>query len=660
MRHVIHTVALTLALLPIAGSLAQSDNKISQADLLRRTIDLDRLTQPPPAGEHSGLFSSHDRRQRETQDGRYIHWDADNDRGHFLRTITGDWAVMAEIKQPGALTRIWCDKPTGRIRIIIDDEIAIDAAMPDLFSGVVEPFGEPLSYFMQGDRGATLYFPIGFAQSCRVLCQEFAGEYQIDYTTFALGTHVQPFRPNLDDEARTALDEVTAAFANGLSEKQLFGAQRTAWYGGAPGEPLKTGEKFTWDLSGGGTVRALYVAMTDRNPSRDLYVLHKVIVRITYDGQSTPAIEVPLAQFFGTGYDRNLFRSLAMGTNLGTSMPGRFPTESWFMYCYFPMPFSKGMRIEFENLNRRALNMMFYMRVVREAPPEDALRFRVQSFTQNPCQVFDIPVLQATGPGRFVGMTLNVDCPREDWWGTGDHKMWIDGEQFPSILGTSTPGYFGNVRGLVLAKHALHGATVVSPVGKSSLYRWQIGDCVNFDKSLRCTLENWQTDQANDVYYNTVAYWYGAADAAVQTKRLREEDLALPGLRIPGAVEIEGNVQGKNWGHLYKQKHAGGNELSAKAAATITTREPVAINLPWKKPGRYQLLLRVLTGRSFDSVIVRNAQGELIGQVDYDRRDDGLYPVGEITIGTDPVQLSLECTRTVILDCFVLRPVEEQ
>lgn len=637
------------------AALAQT---ITQADLLRRLIDLDRLTLPPAEGERTGLFSSFDRRQMTIREGRYVHWDANQDRGQFLRTTDRGWAMMAEIEGPGAITRIWCEKPTGEVRVVLDGKTAIAAPLADLFNGALEPFGVPLSYEIPPGTGGVCWFPIGFSESCRVLSRKFEGEYQIDYVTFPPKTRVERFQSELSDQAQSMLDEVVRTFQRGFSDKQLFGGSGASPYGGQ--EDLQSGATFTWDLEGAGTIRAFYVSLTDEYEPRELYALHNLVLRVYWDGHQEPDVEVPLAAFFGTGFERNLYNSLVMGTDLGTKMPGRFANEGWFMYCYFPMPFAKGARIEIENLNRRKgrkIGIMLYLRVERTPPSSKALRFKVRTRKEDPCKTFDFPILETTRAGRLVGCVLNIDCPRNQWWGEGDHKIRIDDEPFPSILGTSTSGYFGNVTGLTSFRMPLHGATLVSQPGKSSVYRWHVADCVNFWRSLRLTLENWQYQQADDVYYNTVAYWYGQPGAAGSFEPLSPEALALPGLRIPGAVEIEGNIVSEHWGNLYKQKHAGGIELSGKAAATITSREPVQVDIPWDQPGRYRLKLRVLTGRSFGTVTVSDADGNPIGTVQYSRDSDGTYPVGEITLQGGKTRVVVQCDRTAVLDCWVLEPV---
>ena len=47
------------------------------------------------------------------------------------------------------------------------------------------------------------------------------------------------------------------------------------------------------------------------------------------------------------------------------------------------------------------------------------------------------------GSGRFVGVNLQIWNPRGGWWGEGDEKFFVDGENFPSFYGTGSEDYFG-------------------------------------------------------------------------------------------------------------------------------------------------------------------------------------------------------------------------
>jgi hypothetical protein len=320
------------------------------------------------------------------------------------------------------------------------------------------------------------------------------------------------------------------------------------------------------------------------------------------------------------------------------------------------MPFQQA-RIEIENRNEKKIGLMLYMRVEQATPDPDRLRFRAHFRRESPCKTFDFPLLETTGPGRIVGCVLNIDTPRNDWWGRGDHKLWMDGEAFPSMLGTSTAGYFANIVPLVGADRPLHGASLVSPHGKNSLYRWHLADAINFQKSVRFTIENWQPDNANDVFYNSIVYWYGPAGAGETGDRLTEADLAVEGLRIPGAVEIEGNVAGNDWGTVLKQKYAGRVELSGQTAANITTTEPVEIDIPCETPGRHRLSLRVHPTRSFETVAVASADGATIGTATYDRNSSGIYVIGELELKAGGNRVRVTCSRPTVIDCWILEQI---
>jgi hypothetical protein len=56
---------------------------------------------------------------------------------------------------------------------------------------------------------------------------------------------------------------------------------------------------------------------------------------------------------------------------------------------------------------------------------------------------FDWNYLTAQGQGVLAGDVLTVMNTSPDWWGEGDEKIFVDGEAFPSHLGTGTEDYYG-------------------------------------------------------------------------------------------------------------------------------------------------------------------------------------------------------------------------
>lgn len=412
-------------------------------------------------------------------------------------------------------------------------------------------------------------------------------------------------------------------------------------------------------------MRALYVALTDRVAPRDFYALHNLVLRVYSGADRTAAdVESPLVDFFGSGFDRNLYTGLTMGTNRVLDMPGEFVQESWFMYCYFPMPLQKGARIEIENLNTspKPIGVMVHALTDRDPPAGKTLVFRARFRQENPCKSFDFPVIEASGAGRLVGAVLAVDCPRAEWWGEGDHKIWIDGERYPSIFGTGSADFFGNVAPLKPHKGALAGVTAIAPHGKNSCYRFLVADSIPFQSGLRFTLENWQVNRAQDVSYATVAYWYGQREEKIEDKPLKQADLKVPGLRIPSAVEVEGKLEvaGKpdeSWGSPLKEVDAG-SELSGGAGATITTASPVIATIRAAKAGEYKLRLRTVPGRSFENIDVADAAGKPIGSVKWAFTTDYTFDVGVVTLAAGDNKLKITCSKKASLDCWILESVK--
>ena len=654
MRCMISVLLLVFILVcPVTMTVSAADaERITQADLLRRLIDLNRLTMPP-AGERTGMFSSYDRRARIDTRGNYVDWDADNDYGQFLRATTDGWQVMAEMEGPGAITRIWSADPHGQVRLILDGKPVIEADFADLFSGKLSPFEEPLCYVTPGG-GHNCYFPIGYNKSCQVLIRAGTSRYQINHVAFSPGTQVETFKRQLDDPTAQALHETAMAFLIGLSDKQLLGEARS--YPVVRRSVLDSGETISIEtFGGGGIIRALYVAITDQSPLKVPYALHRCILRIYFDNQERPSVEVPLIDFFGSGFDMARHNSLLCGTDKAIDMPpSRHPIESRFMYCHFPMPFSDIARVEIESHFRRKLGLMLWALVERGQPPAETLRFNAHFRKEDPCRVFDYPLLETTGHGRIVGCTLNVDCPRQAWWGAGDDKIWIDGEAFPSYFGTDSAGYLGDGNRLHIHAKPLQGVTCTGPYGRNSGYRWQINDCVNFEKSVRFTVENWQEEQARDTYYGSVVYWYGELGATHGFQPLTIEQLSPPGLRIPGAVEVEGHIISEGWGNLIKEKHARGVELSGQLAAVIATREPVLVNIPSERERAACLKVRIHPRRPFESIELRNTTGGMVGTVVYDRQTEGIYTFGTVNLRAGDNHFTLLCSKKAILDCWIL------
>ncbi len=120
--------------------------------------------------------------------------------------------------------------------------------------------------------------------------------------------------------------------------------------GGAKGRAfvsLPAGHTHTLlETTGSGRVTRLWLTVMDRSPA----MLRALRLEMFWDGESTPAVAVPLGDFFGA----NLGRTAPFHSALLANPEGRS------FVCEIPMPFRKGAKIQITNDGAKDLSHLFY------------------------------------------------------------------------------------------------------------------------------------------------------------------------------------------------------------------------------------------------------------------------------------------------------------
>jgi len=297
--------------------------------------------------------------------------------------------------------------------------------------------------------------------------------------------------------------------------------------GNADGYPLKPGEsKDILSTSGAGCIRHIFLTLH----SLEEHYLRKCVLRAWWDNEDHPSIEVPVADFFCVGHAAIAnYWSLPMNANTGGDS---IEKHRMGMNSFLPMPFARSARISVENQGEKPLRGLYWHVDYEQyaSLPGHALRFHAVWKRENPFHAVQAAtntdgkhnyiILEAHGAGHYVGCNLSVDNlnPQHgfSWFGEGDDMIFIDGEDMPSITGTGTEDYFCYAWGYPggLSSTPYHGVTVVGALegkaiysGKWTMFRFHIEDPIQFDKSIRVTLEVGHANtHANDVA--STAYWY--------------------------------------------------------------------------------------------------------------------------------------------------------
>jgi hypothetical protein len=288
----------------------------------------------------------------------------------------------------------------------------------------------------------------------------------------------------------------------------------------APGETLTV-----LDTDGPGTVAHLWFTINDDEP----YNLKLIVMRIYWDGETSPSVETPIGDFFGLGlgaYHTWQSELLSVGNDKSLN-------------SFFPMPFAHHARITITNDGREPINSFYYnidYRTFSHPLPEGTLYFHAEyrqaqpnhgwtnQWETNQDASFNDKVnldgkdnyvwMEAKGHGQYVGVTMSVLQNQDRWWGEGDDMFFIDGNPMPSIVGTGTEDYFLGAWdfGGQPFSYPLYGAPVVGQElagSRSSVYRFHLDQPIPFQTSFKATIEHGTANGRSDNFYS-VAYWYQA------------------------------------------------------------------------------------------------------------------------------------------------------
>ena len=357
---------------------------------------------------------------------------------------------------------------------------------------------------------------------------------------FLLPATAQQVRPNMD------LTHPQTYRLHRLSSSDVGGTNRD-WVRVPPG--------MTWtlmDVEGPGQISHIWITIADR----EKYFLKRLVLRMYWDGEPTPSVEVPVGDFFGlntgeyAGFESAV---IAVGSSRGLN-------------SFFPMPFRKHARITLSNEGRLPAESLYYNLDYRSGPHEadaNSLYFHAQyrQAAPNPGsttawydngdarvdRVANIDgkdnyvFLDATGHGHYVGLTLGVVQNQDSWWGEGDEMLFVDSPDKPTITGTGSEDYI--LGGWDFGTHFSYQTFGAPTVGAelagshSTVYRFHLDSPVPFDRTFKGTIEHGHGNHRSDNYYS-VAYWYQA-----------EPHAAFPQLppveaRLPSILNVGGPGNG--------------------------------------------------------------------------------------------------------------------
>lgn len=261
-------------------------------------------------------------------------------------------------------------------------------------------------------------------------------------------------------------------------------------------ELIKQNEtKTLLDINGEGVVQRIWLTV-NRSPM----MLRSLRLKMFWDGESKPAVDVPMGDFFVY----NLGKDVAFQSEFFSSGEGRS------FNCFIPMPFRKHARITLTNEGKETCILFYDVDFLFTNLPADAMYFHAFWSRQLAGKLGeDFEMLPGVnGKGRFLGVSvgLNIDSTYgQTWWGEGEVKMYIDGDtKFPTINGTGSEDYMGSAWGLGKFINRYQGCTIANDsLREYNFYRWHVPDAIYFNKDIRVTIQQiggGGTNQVRELY----------------------------------------------------------------------------------------------------------------------------------------------------------------
>jgi hypothetical protein len=272
------------------------------------------------------------------------------------------------------------------------------------------------------------------------------------------------------------------------------------------------------DIEGPGAIQHIWLTV---HPTE----WRRLVFRCYWDGEETPSVETPLGDFFCSGWcERCNVNALPIAVNPA----GGFNS-------YWEMPFRQHARIEIENLSPDEIKGFYYsIDYTLTEVPADRAYLHAQWRRSNPLPYQQIHTLLdgVRGQGHYVGTYLAWGANNTGWWGEGEIKFYLDGDdEWPTICGTGTEDYFGGAWNFELpaGEYGVYSTPflglpqVIKPTSmyrsqpRFGMYRWHVMDPIRFQQDLRVTIQalGWRSKLAGQSRYlplqddiASTAIWY--------------------------------------------------------------------------------------------------------------------------------------------------------
>jgi hypothetical protein len=497
---------------------------VSLKSLLMEMTDRERLTKYPEPYYNLKQFSSYDRKS-EKADGEG--WFANSDYTQFIGIDSSRGRkeyIMFDSDGPGSIVRWWMTfagegSYDGIVRVYIDNQEkpVIEDNILKVLSGQLLA-GEPLSSSVSSEttlhqRGHNLYLPVPYSKHCRITYECNAIKitaksrkpsiyYNICYRQYEKGTRVVSFTMNELRNAQKLIKSVNSTLISPAEKtnKNIRITEQSAQLAAGDSITITSTKKYA-------AISRLSILLTADNLPQ---ALRSTVLKITFDGINT--VWVPAGEFFGTGYKKTTSATWESKVS-----------DSGQMESFWLMPFKEYASVKLINLGNQLVNAEVKVETSDYKWESSSMYFGASWHEYYNIRTagaesvggtgkhIDINFANIKGRGVYAGDAITFFNTADAWFGEGDEKIFVDGESFPSSIGTGTEDYYGYAW---CRPELFTHPFIAQPSGSGNFnpgltinMRYRDLDAIPFKESISSNIELWHW-APTVVNYALTSYWY--------------------------------------------------------------------------------------------------------------------------------------------------------
>jgi len=479
------------------------------------------------------------------------------DASHFLYQLADDFNVTLEVAGPGVLYFVRCNhwhgspwhyEVDGTDHLVRETSTAHPSQpVPNSVFLPEHLFPNPLTWTWSLTKGADLmWVPLPFERTFRLAYSRtrYGTGYYIYHLYDRSAKLSQPIR---SWDARTAPGQDVLNLINragtdiaprpdtpegtALGVKQIAGE-----VAGSLDRPVT--------LATISQAPALIRAIQFSAPRAQAVDFGRARLRVTWDNQSPPSIDAPLALLYGAGtlYNRDDREYLVKAFPVHI----RYDAGRVHLACFFPMPFFQSARFELLPGGSAVSNFNWSIRYHPFKDPSSQVGYFHATYRDHaaPEPGRDLVLLdtrETEGGGDWSGHVVGTSWifSRRAVLNTleGDPRFFFDDSQTPQAYGTGTEewgggGDYWGGRNMTLpfAGHPVGARNEQEAQNNEdkieSAYRFLLADLMPFGHRAIIRLEHGGENQSTE-HYETVTYWYGInRPTLIKTDELKVGDTA--------------------------------------------------------------------------------------------------------------------------------------